>query len=310
MASSNEHGSRRAIPSGVPGNVKVLGLPFQATSVDLQDGRDSLRMKRLGLILAVLGLMAALAPAQTITQYKRQPGDALAGRAEPNAFLNKPVHNHRELMSQVTKDEAVMDRYERHFGMTRQQVIDMMSGLKLSATGEDGVFLVYNVPESGELRARSIFYKKGTKIWVDKSGQPVLKASCGNPLLRGSDKPDQPVLAEMDPGDENVRDITGVEKPGETIPSDLVALTAPTDLEAAPAVLEGFVEPGVPGIIAPPALVPSGFNPGVLIPAISILVPIGDGGGHRNGPDSVPEPATMVILGGAAALAARRARRK
>ncbi|MBX3112013.1 MAG: hypothetical protein KF857_08395 [Fimbriimonadaceae bacterium] len=266
-------------------------------------------MKRLGLVMAVLGLMAMVAPAQTLTQYHRQPGDAVTGRAEPNAFLNKSVRNHAELMRQIKNDRTVMDRYERHFGMTREQVIDMMSGLRLGATQEDGVFLVYNVPESGELRARSIFYRKGTKIWVDKSGQPVLKASCGNPLMRGSDKPDQPVLADMEPGDETVRDLTGVERPGETVPSDLVAMTAPAELEAAPAELVALIEPGVPSLMAPP-VIPTGFNPGVLIPAVSILVPFGGGGGDDGGREPVPEPATLFVAGGMAAAVARRARRK
>ncbi|MBS1708570.1 MAG: hypothetical protein JSS65_07595, partial [Armatimonadetes bacterium] len=178
-------------------------------------------MKRPVIVAAVLALLVSVAPAQSIANSPRMSGEARVGRAEPNAFLNKSVKNHRELMRQVQSDATVMDRYERHFGMSRKEVVDMMSGLTLSETKEDAVFLVYNVPESGELRARSIFYRRGTKIWVDGSGQPVLKASCGNPLVRGTDKPDQPVLADLEPGDENTRELTALDKPGDTVPSDL-----------------------------------------------------------------------------------------
>lgn len=267
-------------------------------------------MRRLVLVVVAVAMLLSVAPGHVLVHRQQAADDARVGRAERNAFLNKRVRTHAQLMRQVERDDVVMDRYMRHFGMTRKQVIDLFSGLHLSKTKEDAVFLVYNVPESGELRARSIFYKKGTKVWADPTGKPVLKASCGNPLVRGTDKVDQPVLADLEPGQEAQPDLTALAQAGDTVPSDLVAMEAPADLEAAPAELGEFLLPGLPATV--PGVVPgvptfNSLNPIGIISTFGILVM---SHGSSSPAQSVPEPASMFALFGLAGLAARRARRR
>ncbi len=95
-------------------------------------------------------------------------------QTEPNSFLMKPAPTHAALMQQIKSDEVVMNRFMRHFGMTREEVIEYFSGLKLSTIKESGPYLVYNTPETGEIRARVLYYKKGTKVWVDSTGNYIL----------------------------------------------------------------------------------------------------------------------------------------
>ncbi|MES1228386.1 MAG: hypothetical protein ABUL72_06915, partial [Armatimonadota bacterium] len=87
-----------------------------------------------------------------------------AQRPEPNAFLEEKAPTHEALMKQIRTNDVVMSRYMRHFGMSRDQVIEFMDTLKIDRLKQDGVYLVYNTPESGEIRSRSIFYKKGTPV--------------------------------------------------------------------------------------------------------------------------------------------------
>ncbi|MBS1708571.1 MAG: PEP-CTERM sorting domain-containing protein, partial [Armatimonadetes bacterium] len=54
------------------------------------------------------------------------------------------------------------------------------------------------------------------------------------------------------------------------------------------------------------AAAPPVFNPAVFIPAISIFVPTPHGGDRSN---PVPEPCSMVALGGLALAAVRRRRK-
>lgn len=111
---------------------------------------------------------------------------AVAQRMEPNAFIKKPANTVEELVAQVSADKEVMSRYMRHFGMTRDEVIAYMKGLKRGAIKEDGAYLVYNTPESGEIRARVLFYRKGTPVWVDRDGNYIIRIECGNPMVRGT----------------------------------------------------------------------------------------------------------------------------
>lgn len=223
-----------------------------------------------------------------------------AARTEPNSFLNKNVNTHAELMQQVSNDTQVMNRFMRHFGMSRQEVLDYFKTLKLDTLTEDGVYLVYNVPESEELRARAIFYKAGTKVWVDKEGTLVLKASCGNPMLRGTDNTS--ITLDTDVNAEILTPEQLVTVPQGT-PTDLVTATLPADLESSALAFPNVAPADVTDIISGGG---ASFNPAFLIPLAAIPFIITD-----NPPDPVPEPATMIALAaGAGVIIRKRKNRK
>lgn len=216
-------------------------------------------------------------------------------QAEPNAFLAKDVHNHAELMQQIRTNDEVMSRYMRHFGMTRQEVLDFFGTLKMSELEEDGVYLVYNVPETGVIRARTIFYKKGTKVWVDQNGGLVLKASCGNPLMIGTDRQAVSVSPESGPVVNAVRPVTSPVTVGTPSSPGIVPMSIESSALTFPA--------------APPAGItaltpPIGFNPAVLLPFVAVPFVV------ETPNEPVPEPATMLAICTGVGLIIARKRRK
>lgn len=227
----------------------------------------------------------------------------VAARTEPNSFLNRPANTLPALKAQLAADRQVMDRFMRHFGMTREQVMTMVSDLKLARLPQDGVYLVYNCSDNEEIRARVMYYRRGTLVWVDAMGTPVLKASCGNPMVRGSDRGMQPTTATVVPT------VTSETRPmasagGETmVMSATVDSTLPGIPEASPLAFNAGGAPVVPQLAR-------GSGSGVF--ALAPLAALGFiGSRDRNPPPPVPEPTTFVALGiGAAVMAARKRRAK
>ncbi|MBA4294216.1 hypothetical protein C0431_14740 [bacterium] len=224
-----------------------------------------------------------------------------AARTEPNSFLNKPATTHSALMKQVQSDDQVMNRFMRHFGMSRAGVIEYFNTLKLDTLKEDGVYLVYNVPESEELRARAIFYKAGTKVWVDQEGTIVLKESCGNPMVRGTDSTsvamEQPVTA-------NIVEPAQVVTVPQGTPTDLVASTLPADIESSALAFPAAAPMDVSSIISSGG---ASFNPAFLLPLAAIPFVVTN---NEDPPEAIPEPMTMIALAAGAGLIARKRRNK
>lgn len=218
-------------------------------------------------------------------------------RTEPNSFLNKPARTSNELVAEIQNDPQVMSRYTRHFGMTPTEVVSYFKTLHQDTLKEDGVYLVYNTPESNEIRARAMFYKKGTKVWVDQHDGIVLKASCGNPMSRGTDVQTVPTTVDLDTSPNLVSRITEMPMATSTV-MDTSSTMIPTTVESS-----ALAFPTAPPLQAVP--ISSGsFNPGILIPlaGIPFIIPHG-----HNPPNPVPEPASMIVFGGGAlALAARK----
>lgn len=220
-----------------------------------------------------------------------------SARTEPNSFLNKPVDTHAALMRQITTDSQVMNRFMRHFGMTRDEVVSYFNTLKLDTLTQDGVYLVYNVPESEEIRARAIFYKKGTKVWVDPQGTLVLKASCGNPMIRGTDNTTVEVQTAVEAAVAPVT-ASAVVPPGVGV--DPVAQSLPVDVESSALAFPTEAPVDVTQFTRSSGAV---FNPAFLLPlaAIPFVITEDDPPG-----DPVPEPMTMVALAAGAGIIARK----
>lgn len=217
---------------------------------------------------------------------------------EPNSFLIYPAPNHAALMRQARTEPVLMKRFMRHFGIGREEVLTMLEGLKLGRLEEDGMYLIYNVPESEELRSRVIFYRKGTLVWVNQSGQPVLKASCANPMVRGTDI----ALAYVAPPKVNMtssmamRDFEAVTPPETAMVLNPMSTIEPT-----------VIETGAQALLPQPPEIPLVSNqpiaaPWWILPAAgAFFIRTGDD------PPPIPEPGTIIAFGaGAAALAARR----
>lgn len=246
-----------------------------------------------------------------------------SARTGRNSFLEKPANSTQDLVRQAMADIRVTDRYMRHFGMSRNELKRYLSNLKLTKLEKDNVYIMYNVPNSGELRGRAYVLKKGTPVFVDEYNVAILKKSCGNPLTRGP----KVVVALPDAQELAVDEVPTLkvlldEKVAENAADDgtLVLLKdtstfEPSIGEVAEPLIE-IVEPMEPAIGTTP---PEGFPevaPGMPLPPIlpffALLPPIllgipGDGGPP---PPPVPEPASMAVLGAGAATLMVRRRRK
>ena len=221
--------------------------------------------------------------------------NAWAVRPDLNAFLNQKAANTAELVAQAKRDPVVMDRYMRHFGMTRDEVIDYLSSLKLKALPEDTVFTIYSVPEGGHIKMHLEKLPQGTKVFALQDGTPQLLVKCGNPLTLGTK---QVIALNKIPVtvDETVAKETPLEIVTEVQPeTEAVAYAPPA--EPTYTFNTGGTEP-----VQLPVLGGGGFNPLPL--ALGGLGFIRNGGG---GSAPVPEPMTMLALGaGFSALILRR----
>lgn len=236
------------------------------------------------------GLTAVLALSMTM---------AMAARPEPNAFLNRKAATTAELVNQAQSDPQVMDRYRRHFGMTSEEVIEMLRSLHVAKLNSSGTYMIYSVDEqSGVIKSTAQHLKSGTKVFADASGNPVLKLNCGNALITGSDNQTASINPSMPTMNDQSRE---------------VAITTPLGSELTSIPTATALTPGEPLAVTPvmPQITTGSSNQGFAIPAV--LAALGGGaaflvgGGHSN---PVPEPASMVVIGGAiAAMAARRRKR-
>lgn len=247
-----------------------------------------MRIIRSGVVLAAL--MAAFG--------------AMADEMPPNSYLVRPAGNHQALLKQTTGDPVVLDRYMRHFAMSKAEVVDYFKTLHLVKIPSDMVFVVYNVPKkTGELRSRILKLKKGTKIWVDGAGHPVLKEECGNPLTKGPLKPEAVNISTL-----IEKQAPPTEGEIEIIPSEeVVASVAPVEPEIPTVVVEAVTppEPAPPTVTVGESNIPVIGAPwwlGIPILGGAIAI-IPKGGGDR--PPPVPEPTSFLALGlGAGAFGA------
>lgn len=239
--------------------------------------------KAIGTLL-VMGLLTAAAFA----------------RPDLNAFINRKVETTAQLVAEARNDKSVMDRYQRHYGMSRAEVLEYLGSLKPDTIKEEGVYAVYSVPEGGRIKLHMERLKKGHKVFSSPDGEPQLILKCGNPLTMG---PKSVVAVNQTP-------VTTTEVMVEETPLEIMT-SIETETEPLMA-----LEPAEPKytLVTPPteeetaipiAPLAGGFNPLPL--ALGGLVFL-DNGGDSSQP--VPEPMTMAVFGAGIAYMGLRKRRK
>jgi len=214
-------------------------------------------------------------------------GSAAFARPDINAFLNQRATSIKSLVNQARTDPEVMDRYQRHYAMTRAEVTAFLSTMRIGRMDKACVTTIYSVPPDGHIKMHYGKVREGAYVFCDLAGNPILLAKCGNPLTRGPKSPvaknDEPELAAR--MSEDLRQI------GEDI-----ELPASEELVA--------MAPGVPGIPQdivtvdqkPVTIIPAalGFNPLLLgFGGLPLLLGKGDDDIQIN---PIPEPATLAVL--------------
>lgn len=247
-------------------------------------------------------------------------GASLAvARPEPNSYLNERADSHADLMRQIQSDPVVMDRYERHFGLEPDQVVAYFYQLEYIELPEDGMYTVYNVPDSGEIRMRLLPMRKGEGIYADTQGNYILRASCGNPMVGGSSEslavvPNDVALATV-PEDAVAEMVSE-----ETIVAEELSATIPPEVatpEVPVVAMSDTIAPPAPFPLEPLTTTSTSAAPFAGIGLAGLLIPASLGGAIAlidfddteplPATDPIPEPASIIALaGGVAALMARK----
>ncbi|HTQ11273.1 MAG TPA: hypothetical protein VMI31_14505, partial [Fimbriimonadaceae bacterium] len=107
-------------------------------------------------------------------------------RVERNSFLATKADSVEALVHETATDRAVLDRFERHFGMSRQEILSYFGTLHLARLNEAGVYRIYSVNDQGVILSHMETLKAGDRVFADQSGKPILKARCGNAMVPGS----------------------------------------------------------------------------------------------------------------------------
>ena len=228
-------------------------------------------------------------------------------RPELNAFINKPANTSPELIAQIKADKAVADRYMRHFSMSRAEVLEYVSGLRLGTIEKSGYYTVYSVPENGVLKAHVSFFKKGTPAFVDSEGNAILRVKCGNPYVRGPVKAyaSAPIGTSISDDAANF-----VSTPVETLAASAPVSTASNfTFEPVPEIVTQTIPSEGPLTLKSTPMAPTSTGAQGFAP-IGIISAIGGAFAFTNrssGPPPVPEPASMIAMGlGIAGLLAKK----
>ena len=238
--------------------------------------------------VSVLGLL--LAGGTVLAQRRYEPNS-------PDSFLRYQVDSTSELVQEVKTNATLRKRFARHFGVSEAEVVEYVRrALVPYRLPQARTVTVYGVAKNGRIYGVRQRMKKGTRVWANRSGVPILKWLCANPV---TDK-----ITPLPPQ-------TSVVAPYRAAVAPLPA-AVPTSL-VSPSVNE-LVAP-----IVPPTLLSGG---GGYVPAVggggggvplwpALFVPLAFSGGHNRPPDAIPEPGTvaLIALGAPAALMALRRRK-
>jgi hypothetical protein len=234
---------------------------------------------------------------------------------ERGAFLRKPANSRAQLLAQIKSDPIVAKRYQRHFGMTEDQVNKYFSGMSASTLPAGGRYLVWHVDPNGVMETKWLMLKKGTKVFMDKTGRVALKMNCGNPMIDSTvaKRVIQEPVVDVQPPPVVVEEtfvptpppVVEVVPPPAVIVPEVVAAAppAPPVVAVAPPIVPA------PAIVTAPRVSGGGFSPWPLLLLGGAFLG-GGGGGGGGTPPPVPEPATLIALGVGAAAVIRKRRRK
>ncbi|MES2465634.1 MAG: DUF6777 domain-containing protein [Armatimonadota bacterium] len=206
----------------------------------------------------------------------------------PDSFLMYQVDSTSELVEALKADPALRLRYARHFGIPENQVIDFVKNAlvpyQLPAARN---LTVYGVSKSGRIYPVRTRLPKGTKVWATRSGEPVLKWLCANPLTK---KLPGTKLAKA--RTTKVSPKTKVAAAGELAPVPMDAdlpIAAEPMLSLPPVVTTALTTPSVPVAMVPsdmisaPGPVTAKANYGLLFPVGLVLLSTLNGGSGGTG---------------------------
>jgi hypothetical protein len=253
-------------------------------------------------IAAIIGALAVLAcSAGYAAKQQRTP---------PGSFLRYRATTVQDLANQVTRDPVVRARFAKHFKRSPDSLAaDIANEIKLVTLKSPVRVTAYYISRSGRISSKQKLLPRGTLVFADSKGTPIMAWSCGNPLTtaipRRVVKQVPKPLEEAKPMVEEIPQVA----PPAPAPTDMVA-SAPEEVFA-PVAEPLAVAPAAAEVI-PPTFVPSVLaGAAIMLPAFAAVIPA-TGGEKEIHPPEVPEPgATAALAAGLMSLAgAVRIRRR
>jgi len=234
------------------------------------------------------------------------------------SFIRQRAGSVAELVRQVRKDSVARQRYAKHFGIASKTVANYFErNLKLVSIKKPLRATVWYVGKKGVIHTKTKLFPKGTAIFVERTGRPVLVWSCGNPLAKKLTAPD--VVKEKVKG--TPLETLGVE-PVEEVITQSPEVKPPATIEelVKPAPIETVgtppldILPGITPVVAAAVLTelptmligggggPSWTNALIFTGTLPIIGSIfnnggGSGGGGGDNGSLVPEPVTILGFG-------------
>ncbi len=228
-------------------------------------------------------------------------GAAYAERTPPGSFVKYRVATVKALAQQIRQDPVARKRFAQHFKIPEALVADRFEkSLKMVTTKKPIRTTMWYVTKANTVQKKTKLLPKGTVVFADKLGKPILAWSCGNPMVPRLTAPNAPNKVVTTPPDEEI-----VKPYTETVTGAAVT--------SVPEVVSPVVEPALgspaldavtlPAIAAPPVL---GSSSG--LGALGALAAAGSlagfsGGGESKPTPPVPEPASVLVLGLGMAMA-------
>lgn len=221
-----------------------------------------------------------------------------------NSYITRPVKSVADLTNHIATTNVVADRYMRHFSMTKAEVLEYVGSLHLASLTEQQSMLVYGVPVNGQIHATRQTLPKGDRLLVDRYGNPVLRLVCGNPVTLGPKKPYAMNVTKGTPIAAATPDLVPV-----------AAMPEGTDITNSTSIIA--MEPSITPL-APAEVVTEASAPSVILPTAAsgnpfpLLIPLALAGttGRGGNPTPVPEPMSMIALGGGVAAVLAKKRKK
>lgn len=289
-------------------------------------------MNRIAIALAVCvvgggAILASTTSAVGQRHYQRNGRDS---------FLRFQVDSTDELVAVLKTNPTLRKRYARHFGVPETEVVDFIKrSLVPHRLSSPRTVTVYGVTRSGRIYGVRERLRAGTRVWATRSGEPVLKWLCANPMtktLPGTGMASRPRPVAKKVPARQVATVPLREPEIETKESEMeeVAMLTPETEEMASAGSGTALVAPVPA--APVSQVAGsveellprlggrggGFPLGAALAVPVAVAASGRGGGGSTPPTAVvvPEPGTLGLLAGAGlpalayAGALRRRRRR
>jgi hypothetical protein len=220
----------------------------------------------------------------------------------PDSFLWQKVGSVPELISQVQQNALVRKHLAAHFKVPEKDLTEYLKrNLTVVTIQKSGRYPVWGVTRTGRIYRSSSYFRKGWRAFGLKDGTPLLKWSCGNPMVTSLPEVPTP-MAQLPPP------VSLPPPPAPPPPAPVDTAEAVTPMVSQP---EEAIPPSPLYVASAPAPAAPATTLAVRTTAPWLLLPLLF---HTGGGPPIPEPATLTLLGaGAVALGAlgrlRRRRR-